>query len=179
MGKSAGCDVKRLVGAVFCLISPGRELGSLKGSCDDDEGRRVGEGRSGRASSLSSSSSSKTVGSRLDEFEGESVSFDEFCAAAAAKIFLLFGIADAAPVRRGESEREAMDMGEGSDIWTSMGESYVVRARENGVRVVFFGWGLGCEVGLDVDEVCESRERELKSVEEGKEADISVIAEDC
>ena len=55
------------------------------------------------------------------------MSFDDFCcAAAAAKMFLLLGMleAAAAAVRRGESEREAMDMGEGSDIWTSMGESY-------------------------------------------------------
>jgi len=126
--KRGGCDVRRFVGAVFWRARPGRDGGSLKGSWEE-EGRRVGEGSSRRWSS--SSSSSRIDGSREEEFEGELVSFDDFCcAAAAAKMFLLLGMllgmleAAAAAVRRGESEREAMDMGEGSDIWTSMGESY-------------------------------------------------------
>ena len=48
-----------------------------------------------------------------------------FCAAAAEKMFLLVGRFDAvaAAVRRGESDSETMDMGEGSPICTSMGES--------------------------------------------------------
>lgn len=123
--KRGGCDVRRFVGAVFWRVRPGRDGGSLKGSWEEDDGRRVGEGSSGRWSS--SSSSSRIDGSREEEFEGELVSFEDFCcAAAAANMFLLLGMleAAAAALRRGESEREAMDMGEGSDIWTSMGESY-------------------------------------------------------
>ncbi len=178
VGKRAGCAVRRLVGAVFWRMRPGREGASLKGSWDEEEGRRVGEGRSRRWSS--SSSSSKIQGSRDEEFEGEVVSFDDFCcAAAAAKMFWLFGMpeAAAAAVRRGESEREAIDMGEGSDIWTSMGESYWVRAREKGVRVVFFGWGIGFEVAFE--EEGESRERELRSVDDRKEVEESEAAEEC
>ncbi len=119
-------------------MRPGREAGALKGSCE--EGSRVGEGSSGRPSP--SSSSSCIVRPSDEEFDGEVESFDDFCcAAAAAKMFLLFGIpvADAAALRRGERAREAMDAGDGSDITTSAGESYWVRAREKGVRAVFLG----------------------------------------
>jgi hypothetical protein len=50
-----------------------------------------------------------------------------------------------------------------------------VRAREKGVRVDFLGWGIGFELAFG-DEG-ESRERELRSVEEGKEVEVLVATE--
>ena len=138
----------------------------MKGSGRPD-GARVGEVRSGRVSSSSST---------IVEVGGEEGLGASRClwAAAAAKIFLLLGMLDAvaAAVRRGESERHAMDIGDGSTIWTSMGESNWVRARDNGPRARFFGGVFDSITGG------ESIERLLMSVDEGKSVSALVLTEE-
>ena len=167
-GKSVGCGwwpLRRFIGAVFWRKRPGR-LGALKGS-GRPTGGRVGEGRSG---SISSSSST------IIEERGENVCGASrcFCAATAANMFLLLGIvgALAATVRRGDRERQAMDMGDGSTIWTSMGESNCVRARESGPRVRFLGGVLDSTTGG------ESKERLLRSVIDGKSVSAAVLTDE-
>src|ERR1700744_2911129 len=91
---------------------------------------RVGEGRSGVSSS---SSEYASVGSHLAFF----------CSPSAK----MLRPPPAAEVRRGDRESEAMEMGEGSPIWTSIGDSTTVFDRQNGVRASRFGSFLVCEVG--------------------------------
>ena len=153
------------MGAVFWRRRPGR-LGALNGSGRPDGGR-VGDGRSGRLSS----SSSIIIEVRGEDIFGGS---RDFCAVAAAKMFLLLGmlLAFAAAVRRGERERQAIDMGDGSTIWTSMGESNWVRARVKGVRLFFFGGVCDSTIGG------ESMERLLRSVEDGKSVSALVLTDE-
>ena len=88
-----------------------------------------------------------------------------------AKIFLLLGMlfAAVAPVRRGDSDRQAIDMGDGSPICTSIGESNCVRARLNGVRLALLG---ASKLGFSREG--ESRERLLMSVVDGKSEEVLV-----
>ena len=78
-----------------------------------------------------------------------------------------------APFRRGERDRLAMDMGDGSTI--SMGDqSSVVRERESGVRADL------PERGFEWVEIGDSREREVKSVRsvcEGKSVSLPPMVE--
>jgi hypothetical protein len=60
-----------------------------------------------------------------------------------------------------------MEMGEGSPIWTSIGDSTTVFDRQNGVRASRFGGFLVCEVG-------DSRETWLRSMLDGA-SDSSVM----
>ena len=89
-------------------------------------------------------------------------------------MLLLLGIPDvfAAAVRRGERERQAIDIGEGSTICTSIGESNPVRALANAVRVLFLGGVLDWMTGGD------SPERLLKSVNDGKSESVSVLTDE-
>jgi hypothetical protein len=73
---------------------------------------RVGEGTGGRSSSSSSSSEVIIVGCQRASAPA---------AAAAAKIFRPVLGAFVPPLRRGERESEAMEIGDGSDISTSIG----------------------------------------------------------
>ena len=88
---------------------------------------------------------------------------------AAAKMLPLgFAAGTPLPFLRGDRDSPAMDIGDGSAIWTSMGDgaatgpANMVRARANGVRVVRLvaGCGLGC--------VGESRDSDERSVCDGK-----------
>src|SRR5699024_2207242 len=104
--------------AVFCRKS-GR-AGALNGS-----GLTLGRVGEGRAGVSSSSSEYDRAGSNLG-----------FCRSGSAKIFLPDPVFCAA-VRRGDNEREAIDIGEGSAICMSTGESITVLERHSGVRVSF------------------------------------------
>ena len=65
-------------------------------------------------------------------------------------------------------------MGDGSAIWTSIGESNCVRARGSGRRTRLFGGVLDSIVGGG-----ESRERLLRSVIDGKSVSALVLTEEC
>ena len=67
-----------------------------------------------------------------------------------------------------------MDIGEGSAIWTSSGESNWVRARESGPRDRFLGGVLDSAVIVGGD----SMERLLRSVMEGKSVSPLVLTEE-
>lgn len=139
---------------------------TLKGS-GRPTGGRVGDGRSGTISS----SSSTIIEERGEEVCGASRCF---CATTAANIFLLVEMvgAIAATLRRGDSERQAIDIGDGSTIWTSMGESKCVRARESGPRARFLGGVLDSIAGG------ESMERLLRSVIDGKSVPAAVLTDE-
>lgn len=160
-GKRVGW-VRRLMGAVFWRRRPGR---ALKGSADFDGGR-VGDGNSGRVSSSSSAI--------MEVWGEEDCGWSRvFWLAAAAKMFLLLGM-PVASVLRGESERQAMDMGDGSTICTSIGESNWVLARDRGPRAVLRGGVLDLTAGV------ESIDRLLRSVVEGKSVSALVLTdEEC
>ena len=91
----------------------------------DSKGLALGEGKSSRPSVSSQSS----VSSSSDVLEsGFHFCCCCCCSSAEAKMFLDEVPAPdpccmSAAVRRGEREREAIDMGEGSAIYTSIGES--------------------------------------------------------
>lgn len=89
-------------------------------------------------------------------------------------MFLLLGIpeASAAAVRRGERERQAIDIGEGSTICTSIGESNSVRARDKVVRVLLLGGVLDSMSGVEL------MERLLKSVDDGKSESAFVLKDE-
>lgn len=75
-----------------------------------------------------------------------------------------------APLRRGERESEAMDMGDGSAISISIGvPANIVWARPKGVLVLF----LRALVGSG-----ESIERSVRSVESGKSPSPLVLTEE-
>jgi hypothetical protein len=76
------------------------------------------------------------VSSSSSEYAIEDGSHFGRCLSPSAKIFLPEYVVD---VRRGDKEREAMDIGDGSAICISIGESTTVLERLNGVRVSFFG----------------------------------------
>ena len=80
----------------------------------------------------------------------------------------------AAAVRRGDRERQAIDMGEGSAMWTSSGESNWVRARESGPRDRFLGGVLDSTVIVGG----ESMLRLLRSVIEGKSVSPLVLTDE-
>lgn len=67
-----------------------------------------------------------------------------------------------------------MDMGEGSAMWTSIGESNWVRARESGPRDRFLGGVLDSTVIVGGD----SMERLLRSVIEGKSVSALVLTDE-
>lgn len=126
----------------------------------DDFGR-VGEGRTGISSSSSSSSEVKRVGCHLAS-----------AAAAAAKMLRPALGAFVAPPRRGERDKDAIDIGEGSDISTSIGvpaPAAYVCARPNGVLVLFLRGFMGSG---------ESIESSVKSVDEGKSMSPLVLTDD-
>ena len=78
----------------------------------------------------------------------------------------------AAVVRRGDKEREAMDMGDGSTICTSDGDpSHSVRDRLKGVREVFFDPRDACALG-------EPTDSPVRSVVEGKSLSSFVLTEE-
>ena len=116
--------------AVFCRRR-GRE-GALKGSGFTLD--RVGEGKSGVSSS---SSEYARVGSHLARGRLPS-----------AKRFLPEPDPE---VRRGDKESEAIEIGEGSPICTSTGESITVLERLNGVRVSRFCGLFPLDVGDSSD----------------------------
>ena len=136
-------------------------------------GIRVGLGRSGRSSSSLSSSSCwyASVGSH---FARPSSALARASSAKMLRVGLA-AAAWAAALRRGERAREEMDMGEGSAMATSAGESNVVLERVKGVLEDFFGLALGL---VFVDERGESMERLLKSVrsvEVGKSSSVGAV----
>ena len=95
------------MGAVFCEINGGLEPFALNEFLADF--CRVGDGTRGRSSSPESSESISCGCHRAS------------APVAAAKIFLPALGALVAPLRRGDNESEAMDIGEGSAISTSIG----------------------------------------------------------
>ena len=128
--KMLGCDGCLLIGAVFWEIKAGRVPFALKGFLDDLG--RVGDG-TGRSSS---SESSELVSLGCHRASAPP--------AAAVKIFRPVLGAFVAPLRRGESERDAMEIGDGSAISTSIGvPANIVCALPKGVRVLFFSAFVG------------------------------------
>jgi hypothetical protein len=85
---------------------------------------------------------------------------------ASAKIFLL-----AAEVRRGDKESDAMDIGDGSAICTSTGDSTTVFERLKGVLVSFLGCLFALAVGDSIDNW-------LMSVLEGKPVSSPLLTDD-
>ena len=105
--KMLGCDTCFWIGAVLWEIKGGRTPLDLKGFLVDF--CRVGDGIGGRSSS-SDSSEVRSVGCHRAS-----------APAAAAKILRPVLGALVAPPRRGDSDSEAMEIGEGSAISTSIG----------------------------------------------------------
>jgi hypothetical protein len=123
-----GCDTCFCTGAVFCEIKGGRAPFDLKGFLVDF--CRVGEGTGGRSSS-SETSESTSVGLQR-------ASASPPAAAAAAKMLRPVLGALVAPLRRGDSDKEAIEIGDGSAISMSIGvPANIVWARPKGVRAVF------------------------------------------
>lgn len=127
----------------------------------------MGEGRSGSVSS----SSSRMIEER-DE-HGCNIN-RSFWASAAANMFLLLGLLFplAAAVRRGDNDKQAIDMGEGSAMWTSIGESKFVRARDKGPRALLFGGVFEITTGG------ESMAKLLRSVVDGKSVSALVLTDE-
>ena len=146
------------IGAVFWEIRGGRPLAGLNGFFEDFG--RVGEGTGGSSSSDASSSEVRSVGCHL-------------ASAPLAKIFDPALGAFVAPLRRGERESEAIDIGDGSDISTSIGvpapPANIVWARPNGVRVLFLSALTGSGESID---------NSVKSVDEGKSISPFVLTDD-
>lgn len=177
VGKSEGWCGRRLMGAVFWRSNPGRVgAGALKGS--KVNGARVGDGKSGTGSS--SSSSSMIDWSIDDDGVGSWCWRRDFCAAAAAKMFLLLGIDPTvvAAVRRGERLKQAIDMGDGSAMVTSAGESICVLDLPNGARGLRFGGVVPFTASKFSFSSCgDRRERLLRSAVEGV-LSLAYIAKD-
>lgn len=147
------------IGAVFWEIRGGRPPAGLNGFFEDLG--RVGDGRTGISSSSSSS-------------EFISVGCQRASAAAAVANILRPALgALVPPLRLGEREREAIEIGDGSDISTSMGvpawPANIVCARPNGVRVLFLRGFVGSG---------ESMESSVKSVDDGNSSPPLVLTDD-
>jgi len=154
--KMLGCEVCFWMGAVFCEIKGGRPPLDLKGFFPDFG--RVGDG-TGRSSSSESS--------ELMSAGCQRASAAPF---AAAKMFRVELGALVAPLRRGEREREAMEIGDGSAISISIGvPANIVCARPNGVRALF----LRAFVGSG-----ESSDNSVRSVDDGKSQSPFVLTDD-
>lgn len=97
-----------------------------------------------------------------------------FEAPPAANMFLLLGILFelAAAVRRGDNAKQAIDIGDGSAIWTSIGESKFVRARDRGPRALLFGGVFDATIGED------STDKLLRSVVDGNSVSALVLTDE-
>lgn len=135
-------------------MSGGRPFAGLNGFLVDFT--RVGDGGEGRSGSSSSSES------------------ERMCACmrgppAAAKMFLTGWCGWAPPLRLGDRDRDAIDMGEGSPISTSMGvPTNIVWALPKGVRVPFLTAFVGSGDSID---------NSVRSVVDGKSPSPEVLTE--
>lgn len=143
------------IGAVACDMRAGRPFDGLNGFFEDFT--RVGDGWRARSSSSSESDESK-VGCHLSRGSP-----------AAAKIFLPVLGALAPPFRRGDKANDAIDIGEGSAISTSIGvPANIVWALPKGVRVLFFNAFTGSGDSID---------NSVRSVVDGKSPSPFVLIE--